>query len=822
MNSTISENESTNLGLQSNAVLGPATIPILSTLQQSFDTMAPFAAQARFHDGNSDLASDIYLSRSIRQSRIPENESSNISVQTDAHHGPATVSPLNFTYQNLNQVTSFIPHTALPVGRLGLALQSDRIHSLTTLDTRNATTLNTRNDDLGLQADALRDPPVLPTSSDLARSAERTGPRATCMDFFSERSGLALQNGHGYSFTQPGASETRSDEHGLQRAAPVDQPATRNPLHQNLDHRGPFARHIDLSNQNSSLVSQDGQISSIRNLATSDTRFDNHNLRNPALIGDPVTLLTRNSLHQYLTGLAASSTRFDNHDLRHDTLLGPHATLHTLSPLDQNPDQAAPFALQMSHSAGSSGLANQIDQSIPIMKPVFTNVQFQNRHTNNLHTSPSIHQLHKQSYNSESLPTDLLPIYEPARAQDTAMFSSHGLVSRSSVTPLADLRYGSGTLDDRCMQEELFEPGAEYGHLPDYSRVQRKLFLVPEHEPPYDIYSERSSVLDSESESGDSFDGLFHRDGLLPQPVRLSQVSIQERSFPDNSPLPTALSFDRAPDFVSRVQDWINGIIPLSTTETTEAEHGSQGPARGYTEEDTEELLAEDDPFHMASAGSHSASSKAFRFPSDVMNTGYLALTSALNNFQLPSQQSQNTSNELEQAEVDRNRAEALDLLTRKRELSNLPETLSSGSGNDEANGTEQDLEGLEDRSRNQFQAQADTQISQDAIRDAAFQNFVDNCREFIVYQLGTIEEIPVLYPYRQGSEYIRQRLQEHFGDERIGYAMEVFREIMENHNPSVSIDEANIYASWRHDHTHRNVGPPGCLSVSSLFLKLI
>lgn len=769
-NSETPANESTNIGCQTDGLRGPAAVSTLSSLNQDFDEMASFAPQTNSHGGRSSLALDMHPSHSITNSGTQENEFLNLGLQTDELLGPAPVSPLRCPHQNLNQMASFAPHIALSGGSSGFALQSEQIHSLTTP--------NIQHDNHGLQADTLRAPSAFPTLDDLTRSAEEMGPLATCIALSGVSSGLALPDSQTCSLTSP---------------------------------------------------------------PTSDTRFGSHGRHSNALLGPPVTLLTQSSLQQNLTNLATSENRFENHGLQLDTLPGPHATLPTLSSLDRNFDPTAAFTVQMNQYGGSSDLAMQSNGSLSTRNPAFTDTQFENRHTIPLHTLVSTYQLHEQPHNLEELPTDLLLIYEPARAHHIAMLPSHGPVSRSSVAPLADLRYESGTQDSRYIQEELFDPGAEDGHIPDYSRVQRRLFLVPAHKPPSDIYSERSSIVDSEGEDADSFGGLRHQDGLLPQPVRHSQMSIQGRSFPDgspeqdflatfvepatsshtgapNPPLPDASFFDWAPGFVSRIEDWINGIIPLSITETTEAEHVHHGFTTNHTEEDAEVLFVKDDRIIVGSAASRSSFSTPFAFPPDVMDTGYLALTSALNNFHPWSQQSQNASNDATQAEVDQNRAEALALLTRGR---SDPENPFSGSDNKEGHGPKQALERIQGSSRTQLQADADTRTLQDQNRYTVFDNFLENCREFIVYQLGSIERIPIMYTYRHGSERIRQRLQEHFGDEQIGYAMEVFRGIMEHHNPSVLIDEDNIYASWRYDYAHRNVSPFGVLSAILLCLKL-
>ncbi|MCJ1246504.1 hypothetical protein MMC30_003712 [Trapelia coarctata] len=822
--------------LQTNVLGGPSTLTsaftTLTALPQSIDHMAPlapFAPQTDRHDGYSGPTSGMDPSHSVTNLEYQENESANLSLQTDTLPSPVAVYTSSTLQQDFDQMIPFAFQTNSYDGNPGLALDMYTSHSIT-----NSSIQENESANLELQTDTLLSPTAIPTLSTLQRDYDHKTPFAPHIAIFGESSALALQRYPSHTISKQGAQDTRFGNHGLRIDAIHGHfdLAALNPLHQNFDQTGPFENHMNFSGESSGLTIQDEHTYSLTDPATSDTRYGNHGLQTDALLG-PSTLLTLCPLHQNLvqmgpfanllnlsgesslqndqshspTNVETSDNRVDNYGLRGNAVLDPHAALPTPSPSHQYLDQMPSFVFPMKFSEGSSRLALQSDQFISFMNPVATDTQLGNPHkTRQSIPTPTQHR-QEQTQGLEERSTDLLPIYDPARAQHIAILSSHGLVSRNSVSQLADLQYATDAHDNRYIQEELFAPGAEYGNLPDYSRVQRKLLLAQEHEPPPELYSERSSILDTESEGSDSFDGLLHQDGLLPQPVRHSQISMRDRSLsnesreqsffanfavpstaghagPPKSPLSDASFSNWAPEFMARVQSWIDGIIPFSIAEVVEAEYVCHDFATIHIMENAENVLTENNPFIIS---------------------GQNALASALETFHRPSQQLQDTSSDVTEAEIERNRARALQILTRGPEPSMQAENLFSESEAMGEQGPEQALERLHGRLPTRLQMHADTQRLQEANRSTVFENFVDNCREFIVYQLGTVEGVPTLYTYRHGSEYVRQRLQEHFGDERIGYAMEVFQQIMETHNPSVSIDEDNIYASWRYDYAHRN-----------------
>lgn len=522
---------------------------------------------------------------------------------------------------------------------------------------------------------------------------------------------------------------------------------------------------------------------------------------------------------------------------------------------------AAPFATRTDHLNQTSALQLRRGQAHSIMNLLTTETQLNNHYFDRLPTGALTRQLHDQNRAGEERSIEV-PIYEIARSHCTESSSIHRRTSQSSLTFLADLEYQPPSQYSRYMHEELYEPRALEGSLPDYSRVHKMILLRPEHSPPSDIFSERSSILDSEDGDASSYAELFHRDGCLPQPTRLSDLQTQESASSNDHTYDQVLSRDRptscfgmTPERLACVQQWILHVLPPDTDEESEAEVRNNDSEMAQTEDDTESSfmdgnrgawprgdqmgasLMEHDPFIIAPAASRP---EIFTSSRNGMDTEYLALTSAQNNFLPYRRQSQAPSTDVRDSKTE-HIAEALACLTRKRTPNTqieVPGTSFSAGLADEKNGPEQALERLQGRSRTQVQVQlqeanidphelapltnSQHQRGQSLEVQPESDNFVENCKDFIVYQLGSVEAIPRHYCYRfGGSEQVRRRLQEHFGDERIGYAWEVFQQIMERRNPSVSIDEDDIWASWRHDYAHRMVGPPVVLFIASMWLWL-
>jgi hypothetical protein len=432
----------------------------------------------------------------------------------------------------------------------------------------------------------------------------------------------------------------------------------------------------------------------------------------------------------------------------------------------------------------------------------------------------------------------------------------------TSVTHIENLEYAPTTNSTGCMQEVLFAPGATGGHLPDYSRVQRRLLLPPENKPPSDIDSEGTSIMNSESAGADTFDGLIHRSGFLPQPVRLSQIlmldvmPLTESTLESTSNAPAASTSPTSPEngkssyfglataFVANILDWKDHIVKLSPAEEQEMEDEKELAQRqvdalnsftdGFIGDNLGDLM-ENDQFTTAPNLRPSRSFQASRPSSGALINQYLALSSALNNFSPRQPQPQSTSPDVTQSEIELNRARTLEHLTRRREPNdNLPGSLFSASVGDIINDPQQALERLLGGSQAQLHAQQEfntdhlelaltpfqpqaCQVLEDQIEYRSLDQLLESCLEFIIYQLGSVEQIPRYFTYPLGVGYVRQRLQEHFGDEVMGYALGVFHRIMERRNPSVSIDEDDIWASWRYDYAHRNVSTPAVPSLSRL-----
>jgi len=437
----------------------------------------------------------------------------------------------------------------------------------------------------------------------------------------------------------------------------------------------------------------------------------------------------------------------------------------------------------------------------------------------------------------------------------------------TSVTHITILQYAHATNSTGCMQEMLFAPGATAGHLPDYSRVQRRLLLRPENKPPSNIDSEGTSIMGSESEGAESFDGLIHRHGFLPQPVRLSQIPTLDvmpstmSNLENTSGAPAASTthdspadedssyFGLATEFVANILDWKDNIVKLSPAEQQEMEDEKELAQRevdalnsfvdGFTGDNLGGLV-QNDQFTTAPILRRSGFPQTSRPSSGALINEYLALSSALNNFGSRQPQPQSTSPDITRSEIELNRAQTLAHLTRRREPNDvLPESPFPASVGDIINGPQQALErllgGSQAHSHVQqgfytdhheltlapFQPQA-SQILEDQNEYRSLDQLLESCLEFIIYQLGSVEQIPRYFTYPLGVGYVRQRLQEHFGDEVMGYALGVFHRIMERRNPSVSIDEDDIWASWRYDYAHRNVSTPAVPFEDRVHLKLI
>jgi hypothetical protein len=81
---------------------------------------------------------------------------------------------------------------------------------------------------------------------------------------------------------------------------------------------------------------------------------------------------------------------------------------------------------------------------------------------------------------------------------------------------------------------------------------------------------------------------------------------------------------------------------------------------------------------------------------------------------------------------------------------------------------------------------------------------FKQTCRDFIIHQLGYDYDIPRIYPLHIGYDIVKERLRIHFGDERIGKAMEVFDELMISRDSTVNLSEDVIFASWRAEYKRK------------------
>jgi len=70
--------------------------------------------------------------------------------------------------------------------------------------------------------------------------------------------------------------------------------------------------------------------------------------------------------------------------------------------------------------------------------------------------------------------------------------------------------------------------------------------------------------------------------------------------------------------------------------------------------------------------------------------------------------------------------------------------------------------------------------------------------RDFIVFELGVVERLPILLKYAEGMLLVLERVTEQYGGENVRIALEIVCDLIENRDHANGMgDEGDCWAAW-------------------------